>query len=366
MARLANERASQSGARRELVADRLAELADRTPKRRAELVERCRRLGELIAEIDATHPALDRLADEAAAATTRAEDASRWIARLERVTMPAGVGDLAGELLTAEAAAVGAAEAVDAAEARLAGIEAAGAGRPGVESLETLLGQWRDHDKQLEVAAKGERAVELAVLADDETEARLLAARAQHAAAEGALEQARRRDLAADLAHGLQRGDDCPVCGQVVNDLPDHVAADLAAARGALDEATRARSAAEGARRASATERARVEQKLAGVRERIAELEAGLAGRLDAAAAAEALREAQQRSAEAADARQELTRARRAVQSAQQRRNQLAQAAADAWEAFDTVRDQLASLDPPRPGRTDLRADWDALASWAV
>jgi exonuclease SbcC len=64
-------------------------------------------------------------------------------------------------------------------------------------------------------------------------------ARSAVVAAEHALEDARRHDLAASLQSGLKPGDLCPVCGGVIESLPDVSGSDLVAAQAKHEQARR-------------------------------------------------------------------------------------------------------------------------------
>jgi exonuclease SbcC len=141
---------------------------------------------------------------------------------------------------------------------------------------------------------------------------------------------------------------------------PDLAAAQAAArqAAGAVDEAQRAASAA-------SVERARVEEKLAGIREQLVTVSTRLDGappapELDASLAA--VTEAETVLAAGRAAAEE---ARQARAGADREVARMAEVEAAARRAFDAARDRLAPLAPPAAERIDLAADWASLAGWA-
>jgi len=185
--------------------------------------------------------------------------------------------------------------------------------------------------------------------------------------AQDADEAARRAHAAAGLAETLHVGDDCPVCRQTIRVLPPHEApADLAAARTALESATKAqrdaRIAHQDATRATAAAKsalggtqARLDKAAQVMADAVAETE--LARQLEAITAAD---EAVAKTRAEATARQtELTAAERS-------RGALAAEERQAWSWLGTARDKLVALGAPPVDAQDLAAAWAALASWAA
>ncbi|MEA3218409.1 MAG: repair protein SbcC/Rad50, partial [Acidimicrobiia bacterium] len=365
MGRLAGERAALAKGRRELVSAQLDDLADRTVERRAELQRRQGSLDRLVDEIDATRPELDGLTDAVAEAQARAAEAAGRVAALDRLVMPAGVDELAERMRAAEDRVAAGEAALKAAEKMVAEAEARAAAGPAIGLLEGLIQLWKAHGEQTDLLVRGERAVATAVLADEQAEKAVLEAEAARKQAEHHREQVRIAHLAADLASSLAPGDECPVCGRPVDDIPAHDTADLVASQKLADEATRHCRQAEKTRRDASTERARVEQKLAGVRDRLQELALGLADQpteKEVELAAEVARAA---ATQLTTARTALVAARTELEGARDSRSAFEHAAATAWEVFDSGRDRLAALEPPRSPRDDLAGAWKALLRWA-
>jgi exonuclease SbcC len=365
MGHLAGERAALAKGSRDLVSAQLEDLADRTVERRAALEQRQRALDRLVEEIDASRPELDRLTDVAAEAQARADEADGRVAALGRLSLPAGLDELAEQMGAADHRLASAQSALEEAEQLVAAAEDRVAAGPSVEVVETLLECWRARGRQSILVERGERAELTAVDADEQAEKVLTEAEAARKEAEQRREQVRVAHLAADLASGLAPGDDCPVCGRPVDGIPAHDVADLAASQGVAEEATRRCRQAEQARRDTAAERARVEQKLVGARERLGELAAALEGGPSEEEAAVDVERARAVLAGVASARQVLKTARTELEHARDSRTQFEQSATAAWDAFDAGRDRVASLEPPRPPRHDLAAAWKALLVWA-
>ena len=202
--------------------------------------------------------------------------------------------------------------------------------------------------------------------ADTATKTRSKAEGALAAATEAA-EVARRADLAAHLAHGLKKGDPCPVCERPLTGAPKHSArSGLEKAEAKVDEtkaalATETKSAAEAEKRLAEVQGglAQLEKELAGV---TSDLEEGPARKdIEATLAAiekadAALERARHEEAEATDA---FDVARATIKSLETER-------AAATKTFHAARDAVSTLKPPPATHDDVAADWAALMKWAA
>ena len=212
-------------------------------------------------------------------------------------------------------------------------------------------------------------------------------------AAERALREAEQSDQAAALRSDLHPGDDCPVCGQRIADLPHAGDVDITAARKSLAQAkdgdARARAAATKLDReyqnAVAVRTERLNQCHSARKSLITHLTSlgadlgGLSEPMDSdslgavLAAAQTARQhltestrqrtaldAQRRDADTAAtaARAAVRDAEGAVQSAQQRARQ-------AQTALHTARDTVGALNPPPIDDGDVGAAWSQLTTWA-
>ncbi|HWO73508.1 MAG TPA: SMC family ATPase [Dehalococcoidia bacterium] len=185
----------------------------------------------------------------------------------------------------AEAELRAAAAAVEGGEARLAGL------RTQAESVKAELGSLPYDDQlfadltlaanialNLERATKAaaeaqhsiqtlEKAAEAAATAASRASEAAEAAGAELDAAETALREAERHDLAAALRAGLKPGDACPVCGGAIGELPKAKAPNLEAARRAVKEARARHEAARAAATKASTDAAVAANKAANARD---------------------------------------------------------------------------------------------------
>lgn len=213
------------------------------------------------------------------------------------------------------------------------------------------------------------------------------------AAAERGLREAEQSDQAAALRSELHPGDDCPVCGQQITDLPHAGDVDLAAARTSLDQAKDEDARA----RAAATKLDREHQNALAVRtERLNQCHSArtsliahltsLGGDLGALsepinsdslgtvlAAAQTARQhltelTRQRTALEADRRDAdtaATAARGAVRDAEGAVESAQQRARQAQTELHTARDTVGALNPPPIDDGDVGAAWSQLTTWA-
>ncbi len=179
-----------------------------------------------------------------------------------------------------------------------------------------------------------------------------------------ALEQARRRHTAHALVAGHTAGDPCPVCGAPLPEEPGPPPADLEETESTLAEKAEEHRAAvlrhREAESAVASARAGHEAAVETMKD-LEERAAGLPADADLDALAAARREVDQRLKQAGS-RVEDSGA--AEVEARRLRDQLEARAADAWDAYATERDRVASLAPPPSQRRELSEAWTTLMAW--
>lgn len=213
------------------------------------------------------------------------------------------------------------------------------------------------------------------------------------ASAERALREAEQSDQAAALRSDLHPGDDCPVCGQQITDLPHAGDVDLAAARTSLDQAKDEDARA----RAAATKLDREHQNALAVRtERLNQcrsartslithltslgadlgalsepMDSDSLGAVLAAAQmarqhlSELTRQRTALDAHRRDADTAATAARAAVRDAEGAVESAQQRARQAQTALHTARDTVGALNPPPIDDGDVGAAWSQLTTWA-
>ena len=179
------------------------------------------------------------------------------------------------------------------------------------------------------------------------------------------LEALRLDHAAADLARHLHAGDDCPVCGNTVTQLPVVEASALGDAEDALSSARADRERAAAELRAAQQRLATDQAKLADLVEQAAVLQARLR---DAPEPAELERRlaAIEAAEQALDAARDAdARARRTTAAARQARDEAVAAETRARAELTVTRDRVAAQGPPDLG-DDIAEDWARLAGWCA
>ena len=190
------------------------------------------------------------------------------------------------------------------------------------------------------------------------------------AAAEEAETAMRTLAGAAGIATTLSNGDECPVCLQIIDDLPGHASseheaiANLAIAENARQASMEAAKQAEAAVKVATQATAEFGARVAAKHEQRASLE----DKLDGQPASKEFA-AQQRSAQAADEKlaeaRDLADARTAaVDDARAVHDDAVTSGTALKRQFTEARDAVSSLNPPPPSEDALVDDWLALVAW--
>lgn len=360
----ARAEAKQAAARAELLDEQLERSAHATDDAVQEAAARVASLGAVIDEIDAAAPVLAALDEERRTSEAALASREASLASLRGIEIPAGVDDIAQQARSA-AEAVAAATAEEARTADI--VTAAERARAELPDEATRREQQRLRARAAELEGKVRTGTELVADLDAASPAiarRVAEADAALADATAALERTRIEHAAADLARHLHVGDDCPVCGSTVHELPEAAAVTVTDAEARVRSATTEARAAADARTAHETKLAEYRARLD---ERIAERDQAAAALADVPSVEE-IEAALERIAAAdqalADARRDDARARRAAADARRAADAAARRVTDARSDFVATRDRVAALGPP-PADDDLAAAWSALVSWA-
>ncbi len=325
-------------------------------------------LSALVDVVDGEQAALDALLDEG---RRQAEDEKATLARVTLLDALAVPDDV-----TALAAAV-----TDAAAAVAAADDTLSTAGDAVDRATTARGDDDPAPLQLQrsrlqqVDDLGARLQPLAADLADRAAARdraAAAARDAEAAVESArdaLERAQRDDLAATLTATLHDGDDCPVCGQRVDQVPTHEpTATIDQAKADLDEAIAAANRARETAGRTDREHASVASNLSAVQGQLDEIRAAITAAgvpSDAAALTAALDDISRRDADVRAARDAEKAARQAAQQARAGLDAARRDVESAWQHFDDARRTVEAMSPPTPPRDDLAAAWAGLIAWA-
>lgn len=361
----ANQRARTASVEREMLDRRLAELADATPEARKALAGRVKLLANLVAKIEEAQPELDRLADEAEAARAEVAAIAERAGLLADLAVPTDVAEMGTRLAEVDHEVERRQREAGVAADVLAAAEAAhdpGVDRTALElAVRDLLARQEAGDRLL----KGEAMQVEARTAEGEAQEAVAATATALRAAEAALEEARRADLAEALVDTLEVGEPCPVCRQIVGHLPDHDALAVTEATAARDRA--AEAAADAQRRLTEAQRQldKIDATLAGVRDQVAELDVRVEGQPPLAVAKAQLDGLVRAEKDVDNARAADREARTNLERITTSRQRFADQEREQRREFERRRDELAALGPPPATGERLADDWAALVAWA-
>ena len=366
MGQAARSRATAAAAQVEVLDRQVAELADASEETLEEAERRVGVLDRLVERIDEARPRLEELVTVIAAAKAEAEEAARRVATLTDLAVPDDVARLAAKADAARKELDQARKDHEAAAAFLEQAEAATGDLPDRVALRerlTLLARRAEQAERMRTGAtlEGERTEVLAATVAVREEAD-----ADYAEAQVAVVTAKDRDRAAAIARDLVAGAPCPVCRQVVHDVPSHSdAPDVTAAEKALADTTKAMRTAHDAERDAQRELDKVTALLTEVRQTVTDLDEQLGEGLDQVAIDAALVDLDRREADLRTARETEKQRRRDLEGAERRAVTLADDEKALWVRFDEARDALVALGPPAAAREDLGAAWGVLVAWA-
>jgi DNA repair protein SbcC/Rad50 len=366
MGQAARSRATAAQAQVEILDADLVRLADATDEAIHDAERRVGVLDRLVERIDETGPRLEELATLVAGANAEVTEATARIEALAGLAVPADVEALAEKVKEGRLELDQLQKDHRAAEHLLERAEAALVGMADGAVLTERLGQLTLRDDLGERIEKGESLEKETSAALAEATAAREAADATFAQAQVAVVTARDRYRAEALAAELVAGAPCPVCRQVVHQLPHHdPAPDLDQAEAHQTASSRAMQEAHDREREAQREHDRVTSTLAEVRQTVAEVDQQLGDGLGRGDVEAALADLARRAKDLQTARDTERQRRRDRDAGQARASKLAGEETALWRRFDEARDALAPLGPPPAERAGLVADWQALVTWA-
>jgi len=346
--------------------NRLDDLAFATPEAEEAARARVREVGALRAQLHDVAPQLEQLEARIREYRQEADDAARMAAALGKIAVPAAVARQAETLAELETAAGDAAEAYERAVERQEVAEKRVAALPALGSLQAAAqahGQLAACQKRLH-AAMAER--DAAEATENAATKALNDADVVLRRAEDALDAARTEHAAHDLAAHLVKGEPCPVCLQPVAAVPQRdKPADLRKAEEARDSARQALEQARSTQSRATQETSKVGARIGELEEQQTGLAAIVASWPDANALRARIAEVTAATADADAARADVAAARKRERDARRSAKECADELDKSWRVFDTQRDAVVGLDPPKPSRQDLAGDWKVLAEWA-
>ena len=186
----------------------------------------------------------------------------------------------------------------------------------------------------------------------------------------GALEEKRTnirvKAGAAGLRDALVLDEPCPVCDQIVVELPRHNAsAELAALDEQLDAQREQADGARARRRQAEQAHAHAEAEVASLENRRSELAQTLDDEPDLSATTRQLRLSRSAQTRLEKAQAKAARSLTKLQDIEAQYIELAAQSASLRRDLTTARDALASLDPPSPSEESITQDWRELVEWS-
>ncbi len=338
-----------------------------TPEALRGAKERVEELDDLYRRLGEATPTLVELKAEIVRLEEQVSVSRRWADQLGRVDVPEGALALADEISHAEKRLREAEEGAVEAEEAMAAAMAARRSLPNRDPLAAALAGHRHRADLVERVAGGR--IGLSGAEREEEEARMAWSKAEKASLEllARYDAAKEKHLASHLAASLIQGDPCPVCLQIVHELPHpDPTLDLEQAK---VEAQTGRAAAEAAKRGLdqvGEKRLRAAQELDTLTGQIRELDRQLASHPQVEKVTAALAELDRAEAAVETARERERRARGETGRARHELQGLKDDERASRQTFEAARDELGPLIPPSAARRDLAEDWVQFASWAA
>ncbi len=367
MGQEARLRASAAGSQLELLAEQLEGADEVSDERIAALAARAEELADLRSRVRTEQEALATLAAAVEAAEATHAELGRQLAALAMLVVPDAVVSL-GDDLTDAGQALG--EATRVAEAaRIARTDAQEAAKhgPDAKACERALERIDERTRLAASIEKLEQGEASAKEAIDAAERGLASAREVAAETDRRLEQARLAAGAVGLRSSLIVGQPCPVCEQVVDEIPAHdLDAELEQAERAAATARDHAQTCQVAQATAAQEHADARAARSAAAERVRELDEQLADTADEATLSAGLVEAEGLAAALAEATTAADAGDQAERGARQALEELRETERSLRLDYSTARDAVsAARTPPVAGHESLRQDWDELADWA-
>jgi exonuclease SbcC len=366
MRELAKQRRIAAETRVQGLQTQLEALAHATREAEQQTAQRLERLEALRDEIEKTEPELKEIQHQIDSLNESVDRGKSAAKQLERIEIPDQVAGLADRLIAARQAAADADRAAGAAGERLQAAEEAQAALPAGLEVDRIIEQHEALAEERQNLTELRKRLAKAQREADEAAAALGTAGDDVVGARAALEKIRQDHAAHALAASLAAGEPCPVCRQLVDELPvGEVPPVLEDAEALLGEAIGTENEARRTEQARTKHLAAEQARLAGLEDRIDKLEETLSGGLDLEAARRAKEAVSAAVTEGQRARGEADATTAAFRAAQKSVAALESDISEARRRFDQTRDGLAMLEPPMPVRENLADDWAQLAAWA-
>ncbi len=326
-------------------------------------VDGLRRSIELVSEVQ---PEIDKLTASVHEAQQRMQATTALMTDLARLSIPAEVPAIAGQVADATSALTMAETDLEAASARVLAEEELAGTLPDIADLTRLAERWKRHATLVDRRAQGLATTETAKARAVDMASALEMARAAQERARIGLGDIETRHAAQAIAGHLEVGSDCPVCLRLVERLPEHPEVPaLDAARSELEQSRRDLERAATDERSARLHLEACGATLTAVDAELSYLDSELEGRPSAGEVESMLEQVRARSLELGALRDAERKAREVVVEARSRLKRTKELEAAGRRELSSVRDRLSPANPPVLPLEDLAADWGVLLSWS-
>ena len=366
MGNLARTREAAAKQKVQLHREELEQIPNATKAAKKVAESRVSALEKLREAIEAAEPELERLDKQVEAKRAEATRFEDEAGRLKSLRIPRGLTELAGKIENARADYDRARKARGEADDALHQAEAARAKLGDPAELKELLRAHEDRSErtqELETARSDAAATESKLQKHEsgrnQSEARLAEARATIDAA--------RRELAAhDLATHLKAGEPCPVCRQILNQVPAlTLPRALSNAEKDLARVEKGHKKDDGAFRDAEKKAALAHERARSLTNELEAIEKKLSQAPPPKTIETELKEIEKADAELAITRKTGRSTRSQEKRAHEQVDHLSDDQTRAWKRFEEARDGVATLSPPRTDREALGEAWTKLSDWA-
>ncbi len=366
MGTLARERAKQAASQMQVLQEQLDRHADATPAALADAEAKAQALEQFATEAAGVQDEVTAVDAELVELREAVASIDGHLEALSKTAVPEAVVDLGASVVAATEALTESREARDQLRRRR-------------DEHEADVGDLADPNALKAELDRRHRAAAMSVEIEDltpkvaESDERLTTSERALASvltvrdeAEAKLSKMRTAADAGVWLSALVEGEPCPVCQQVVAELPDHdPSAELASVEKAANEAAAVVKQAQADADQAASSIAVQKAKLDALRNELAEAGKSIDREVSDADLTEQLSLIEAARANGAEIGTLLKAAEDSFDRAEADLSALATQEREYRSAFGSLRDALASLSPPSPSRDVLLDDWTELSTWA-
>ncbi len=180
------------------------------------------------------------------------------------------------------------------------------------------------------------------------------------------LKEAERSDLASKLRSNLELGEHCPVCDQIVTDMPAlHKHSHVSECESKVADAKKVLKNAESKHRKQEAELTKMTAQQQQRQERLGQLKKKTKGVPKLDVIESTLKKIGVAEKEHKAALDEVRKYNKAIERSESRLQELQENLSEAWNEFESARSHCAVRNPPPREENDLESSWNKLSKWA-